>query len=271
MTEGNAASGTDGRVRTTDAKTRRRALTAADGAVRLRAALDAGTRPDPADVELLVARCRVEPDFFVRDMLTWSLTRHRADVVVPLLVAELESPVPQARSQALHTLSKIGDRSVWPHITEALLCDEDDEIARAAWRAAAVLVPAGDEERLAEVLATQLGRGAVDRAAAGCGGAEAGGTGEEGAGAAGAATEVRSSPEVQRSLSRALVGLGAAAEAPLTRASTSPREPVRLHAEATLRLREDPDAGFAGALEEAKRVMALGAQRWGREEPDAHR
>lgn len=204
----------------------RRALVAGDGALRLRAAMDAGTRPDPADVPVLVERCRSEPDFFVRDMLTWSLTRHPADVVVPLLVLELESSVPQARSQALHTLSKIGDRSAWPHVTAALLRDEDAEIARSAWRAAVALVPAGAEGRLAEVLVTQLGRGDAD---------------------------------VQRSLSRALVGLGDAAEVPLTRATSSPHEPVRIHAEATLRLRDDPDAGFAGALEEAKRVRALGA------------
>lgn len=212
----------------------RRTLTAGDGALRLRAAMDAGTRPDPADVPVLVARCRSEPDFFVRDMLTWSLTRHPADVVVPLLVVELESSVPQARSQALHTLSKIGDRSAWPHITDALLRDEDDDVARAAWRAAVALVPPGAEERLAEVLVTQLGRGASGRGDAG-------------------------DADVHRSLSRALVGLGGAAEVPLTRATSSPHESVRIHAEATLRLRDDPDAGFAGALEEAKRVRALGA------------
>lgn len=252
MTEGNARPDAAGETRTTDVETRRRALTADDGAVRLRAALEAGTRLDPADVPVLVDRCRVESDFFVRDMLTWSLTRHPADVTVPLLVAELESRVPQARSQALHTLSKIGDRSVWPHLTDALLCDEDDEIARAAWRAAVALVPAGDEERLAEVLATQLGRGAVDGGDADGGSVGRGAVGRDG---------TESATEVQKSLSRALVGLADAAEVPLTRATTSPHESIRIHAEATLRLREDPDAGFAGALEEAKRVMALGAQR----------
>lgn len=205
----------------------RRRLAADDGALRLRAAMDAGTRPDPADVPVLVERCGTEPDFFVRDMLTWALTRHPAEATVPLLVAQLESPVPQARGQALHTLSKIGDGAAWPHLTEALLCDEDDETARAAWRAALVLVPVDDQKRLAEVLVTQLGRGDTD---------------------------------VQRSLSRALVGLDDAAEVPLTRATTSPHVAVRVHAEATLRLREDPEAGFAGMIEEARRVMALGVQ-----------
>jgi HEAT repeat protein len=175
---------------------------------------------------VLVARCARETDFFVRDMLTWALTRQPASRTVPLLVAELDSPVPQARSQALHTLSKIRDASAWPHLTEALLRDADTDVARAAWRAAVVLVPAGREGWLADVLVSQLGRGDT---------------------------------EVQKSLSRALLVLDGA-EAALTRAVDSPRPAVRVHAQAILRLRDDPDAGFAGALEEAKRVLALGPQ-----------
>lgn len=211
-----------------DARSRARlvALAATDPSVRLRVALDAGTRPDTTAVPLLVDRCAVEPDFFVRDMLTWALTRHPAEVTVPLLLDALGAAVPQARSQALHTLSKIGDPAAWPHVSEALLRDEDDEVARAAWRAAVVLVPDDAEPWLAGVLATQLGRGDA---------------------------------EVQKSLSRALVALDDAAEAPLTRAASSPHASVRVHAEATRRLREDPDAGFAGVVEEAKRVVALGA------------
>ena len=76
----------------------REALAAMDPSRRLRAALDAGTRPRPEDAAVLVERCAREPDFFVRDMLTWALTRHPASRTVPLLVAELASPVPQARS-----------------------------------------------------------------------------------------------------------------------------------------------------------------------------
>ena len=205
----------------------REALAAMDPSRRLRAALDAGTRPRPEDAAVLVERCAREPDFFVRDMLTWALTRHPASRTVPLLVAELASPVPQARSQALHTLSKIGDASAWPHLTETLLRDRDMDVARAAWRAAVALVPAGREDWLADVLVSQLGRGDT---------------------------------EVQKSLSRALLVLDTAAGTALARALESPRAAVRAHAQATLRLRDDPDAGFAGALEEAKRVVALGRQ-----------
>lgn len=68
----------------------------------------------------------------------------------------------------------------------------------------------------------------------------------------------RGDTEVQKSLSRALLVLEDVAVAALARAVESPRAAVRAHAQATLRLRDDPDAGFAGALEEAKRALALG-------------
>jgi HEAT repeat protein len=195
--------------------------------VRLRAALAAGTdpAPDPLRVERLVERCAVEPEFFVRDMLTWALTRHLPALTVPRLVAELRSRRPQARSQALHTLSKIGDARAWPAITRALLTDPDDEVARSAWRAAVVLVPEGEEPALASVLATQLGRGPR---------------------------------RTRESLSRALIALGDAAGPVLRDAAAHPDPAVRHHALATERLRRDPDAGFASAIEEAKRIVALG-------------
>ncbi|MFH8562435.1 HEAT repeat domain-containing protein [Streptomyces sp. NPDC017988] len=193
--------------------------------VRLRAAMAVGTSPDPRFIDKLVERCAVEPEFQVREMLTWALTRHPASATVPVLVGELRSERAQARSQALHTLSKIRDRRAWPAITRALLADADDEVARSAWRAAVVLVPEGEEPELAAVLSTQLGRG--DR-------------------------------ETHLSLSRALVALGDVI-VPVVRAATTDPDPrVRAHALATERLSRDPDAGFEFAIEEARRVVALG-------------
>ncbi|MET8146116.1 HEAT repeat domain-containing protein [Sphaerisporangium sp. NPDC005288] len=202
-----------------------------DPSVRLRAALAVGTSPDPRFVDALVERCAVEPEFYVRDMLTWALTRHAAAMTVPRLIDELRSERAQARSQALHTLSKIGDRRAWPAITRALLTDADDEVARSAWRAAVVLVPEGERSELAGVLATQLGRG--ERA-------------------------------TQLSLSRALVALDSVITPALRAAMTHPDPRVRQHAIATERLSRDPDAGFEFAIEEAKRVVALGGS--GKEE-----
>ncbi|MEU2254999.1 HEAT repeat domain-containing protein [Nocardia xishanensis] len=200
------------------------ALAGADSSTRLRAALSAGTLGDPRLAETLVARCAVEPDFFVRDMLTWALCRLPAEITVPRLLDELGSDATQARSQALHTLSKIGDRTAWPAVS-TLLHDEHDEVALSAWRAAVVLVPLGEEGALAADMATALGRGDY---------------------------------HMQLSLSRALAALGEAAAPVLVAAMASPDPRVRAHAEATERLRRDPDSGFTLSLEMAKRVAVTG-------------
>ena len=49
----------------------RDALEAGAASARLQAALTAGSSPAPGYVEVLIERCAIEPDFFVRDMLTW--------------------------------------------------------------------------------------------------------------------------------------------------------------------------------------------------------
>jgi HEAT repeat protein len=202
------------------------ALTTDDASLRLRAAMAIGTDAEPDLLDLLVARCAIESDFYVRDMLTWALTRYPAEVTVPKLRAELLSQRAQARSQALHTLSKIRDPGTWPAITRSLLRDAHDEVARSAWRAAVALVPDGQQANLAEELAAQLGRG--DR-------------------------------EMQLSLSRALVALGQTAIEPvLQKAMTSEDPAIRAHASATQRLLHDPDAGFELAVDQAKRAFVLG-------------
>ncbi|SNT40454.1 hypothetical protein SAMN05421812_105342 [Asanoa hainanensis] len=211
----------------TEATRARRAMAHRDPSVRVRAAMAVGTAPDPGLVDDLVERCAVEPEFSVREMLTWALIRHAPGVTVPRLVGELRSQRPQARSQALHTLSKIGDRRAWPAITRELLTDADDEVARSAWRAAVVLAPDDARAELGRVLATQLGRGGKD---------------------------------LRWSLSRALVALGEVVM-PIVRAATAAADPVvRAHAIATERLALDPDAGFELAIEEAKRIVALGGK-----------
>jgi len=208
----------------TDAKRALQGLEDSSSSVRLQAALAVGTAPAPCFVDKLIERCAIEPEFFVRDMLTWALTRHPVSLTLPELLREVRSERAQARSQALHTLSKIGDRQAWPAITRALLSDADDEVARSAWRAAVVLVPEGEERPLATALATQLGRG---------------------------------ERETQLSLSQALVALGEVIVPVLHAATTADDPGVRAHALATQRLLRDPDAGFELAIAEAKRIVAL--------------
>ncbi|MEE1819986.1 HEAT repeat domain-containing protein [Streptomyces sp. SP18ES09] len=204
-----------------------RGLTDDSASVRLRAALAVGTAPDARCVDGLVGRCAVEPDFQVREMLTWALTRHASADTLPPLLGALRSEHAQARSQALHTLSKIGDPVAWPAITAALMTDADDDVARSAWRAAVVLVPEAEAPALAGVLAGQLGRGGR---------------------------------ETRLSLSRALIGLGDAMTAVVRAATADPRPAVRRHAIATETMFHDPDAGFDFAIEEAKRIVALGPE-----------
>ncbi|MEU1458817.1 HEAT repeat domain-containing protein [Streptomyces avermitilis] len=40
---------------------------------RLQAALAVGTAPDPQFIDKLIERCAIEPEFYVREMLTWAL------------------------------------------------------------------------------------------------------------------------------------------------------------------------------------------------------
>jgi hypothetical protein len=208
-----------------DSDTRlRAALQEMSSSARLKSALAAGTNPDPRFVEVLVDRCAVEPDFFVRDMLTWALTRHSSSETVPRLLDEVRAGSPQARSQALHTLSKIGDPRGWSAITAAVLRAPDEEVARSAWRAAVSLVPAGQEVQLAKELCTQLGRGDL---------------------------------EMQRSLSRAIAALGEATLPILRELASHADTGISRHAIVTERLLHDPEEDFGAAVAEAQRVAAL--------------
>lgn len=193
-----------------------------NGSVRLQAAMSIGTTKDPRTIDLLVERCGIDPDFFVRDMLTWSLTRLPADLTVPRLVEELSSPFPQSRSQALHTLSKIADPRARPAVTGALLHDEEDEVAKAAWRAAVILVAPGGEAPLAEDLARELGQRDAD---------------------------------TRRSLTRAFVSLGEASRPVLDRVAGFSAFTARVHARTTLLLLDDPECDYRSAAEEAREAV----------------
>jgi HEAT repeat protein len=176
-------------------------LNSPDQSVRLKAALAAGTYPNPDQIRILIQQCASESDFFVRDTLSWALMRHDQKSVVDHLKIELNSENSQARSQALHTLSKIGDKENYPLITRELLLDPDDFVASTAWRSASVLVPEKDKPALVEVLISQLGRGDSD---------------------------------TQFGLTRFLCAIGQPIIAPLKQAAQSSDESIRTQAEFTL-------------------------------------
>ncbi len=137
-------------------------LDSPDQSVRLKAALAAGTYPEPEYIEILIRQCAIETDFFVRDTLSWALMRNDIPTVVKQLETELQSANTQAKSQAIHTLSKIGDKNNYRLITDEMLFDPDDFVASTAWRAASVLVPDDQKAILVEKLVTQLARGDSD-------------------------------------------------------------------------------------------------------------
>jgi len=176
-------------------------LKSPDQSVRLKAALAAGTYPNQDHIEVLIKQCASETDFFVRDTLSWALMRQDRPTVVQRLIPELKSANPQSRSQALHTLSKIGDKNNYSLITTELLLDADDFVASTAWRSASVLVPDADKPALVEILISQLGRGDSD---------------------------------TQFGLTRFLCAIGQPIVAPLMQAAQSADEIVRTQAEFTL-------------------------------------
>jgi len=176
-------------------------LKSPDQSVRLKAALAAGTYPNLDHIEVLIMQCASETDFFVRDTLSWALMRQDRPTVVKRLIPELKSANPQSRSQALHTLSKIGDKENYSLITTELLLDADDFVASTAWRSASVLVPDVDKPALVEILISQLGRGDSD---------------------------------TQFGLTRFLCAIGQPIVAPLMQAAQSADETVRTQAEFTL-------------------------------------
>jgi HEAT repeat protein len=176
-------------------------LASTDQSVRLKAAIAAGTYPQLDFVEVLISQCTHEPDFFVRDTLSWALMRQDREAVMARLIPELTSPITQARSQAVHTLSKIGDKKNYSLITLNLLLDPEDSVASTAWRAASVLVPDDEKDALVKVLMTQLGRGDSD---------------------------------TQFALTRFLCAIGDAILEPLKEAAGSPNEEIRVQAEITL-------------------------------------
>jgi HEAT repeat protein len=176
-------------------------LESPDKSVRLQAALAAGTYPEDAYIDVLVTQCAHESDFFVRDTLSWALMRHEIAKVVDRLKPELNSENPQAKSQAIHTLSKIGDKQYYPLITNEHHFDSLDKVAVTAWRAASVLVPDNEKSALTKILVSQLGRGDSD---------------------------------LQFDLTRFICALGHVIVEPLKQASDSEKEEVRLHAAFTL-------------------------------------
>ncbi|MPY67910.1 MerR family transcriptional regulator [Deinococcus sp. SDU3-2] len=177
-----------------------------DKNVRIRAALDLGAAQHRAALPELIGRLGSEPDFFVRENLTWATVRMGPDAV-PLLLKLLESPDAATRLQAVHTLSKIADPASAGALNR-VVHDPDDEVAR---KAIFALGQMGNPEALSTLMA---GIGHPD-------------------------------PERRTTLSTALVAFGEAALRPLLETLRHPDGQKRTHAADVLGLLGDPVAAPA--------------------------
>lgn len=104
-----------------------------DPDVRQSAALALGKRARATDADALLAQLWVEPDFFVRDTLTWAVLR-LSDASLPGVLSALDgNDDPAVRTQALHVLSKIADPTTTDRILPYLDDENDSVAAKARW------------------------------------------------------------------------------------------------------------------------------------------
>ncbi len=123
-----------------------------DRNVRIQAALDIGKLNEAGAAAVLVEALAAEPDFFVRETLTWSIVR-QGEVATPLLVDRLRDENPSIRHDAVHALSKIGD----PRALDALMMMLGDESSAVVSKAAFALGQIGDPKAI-PALVGLLGR-----------------------------------------------------------------------------------------------------------------
>lgn len=125
--------------------------------IRQRAALALGAQVTPDLAERLAGLLWEEPDFFVRETLTWVLVRI-GEAALPHAVAALDDERAQVRFDAVHLIGKIADPAALPAVL-ALTADADDDVAA---KARFVLTRLGDPAAI-PALTAYLGRGGDDR------------------------------------------------------------------------------------------------------------
>ncbi|GAB3712103.1 HEAT repeat domain-containing protein [Mariniluteicoccus flavus] len=133
------------------------ALSDPDHDLRIEAAVELGTLRDPRAAQALVERLGTEPEFSVRESLSWAVLRV-VDAALPALEDALTSDRWLARLQATHVLSKLARPEDGPRL-RPLVADPVDAVAARAWWAAG---QSGDPS-VVPALAAQLGRGTTEQ------------------------------------------------------------------------------------------------------------
>jgi HEAT repeat protein len=108
-----------------------------DRNVRANTVVELGKLGDRATATVLVEALATEPDFFIREYLTWSIVRV-ADAATPLLIRMLRDARAQARHGAAHTLGKIADPRATAALTAALQDDDPIVVSKAAFALGAI-------------------------------------------------------------------------------------------------------------------------------------
>jgi HEAT repeat protein len=108
-----------------------------DKNVRIKAALDigalgVGALGNSTVLPALTAQLVQEPDFFVRENITWAIVRMGKAAVMPMM-ALLEHTDPMARFQAAHALSKLGDTRAVNALVIALQDEHLEVVQKAAF------------------------------------------------------------------------------------------------------------------------------------------
>jgi hypothetical protein len=124
-----------------------------DPTVRLRSAMELGTRQAGEAASALVERLGLERDFFVRETLTWAVLRI-ADDALPYLLPTLSSARWLARMQAVHVLGKMGRQEDADRLAPLVRDGVDAVASRAYWAAGRTHNPS-----VVPALVGQLSRG----------------------------------------------------------------------------------------------------------------
>ena len=100
-----------------------KALEAESASARLQTAMAAGLRPKSAYIDILVDRFAVEPDFFVRDTLTWALIQHDRSLTLERVVPMIRVAAHPLRLRILDFLDHAGEPKTVGEIVAA--CGDD--------------------------------------------------------------------------------------------------------------------------------------------------